>query len=109
MFKSIAQYFQRRRLGEPTANQARLIDSLRRQIDLLPPLHTSDGSAALEQWTQNRRRLRELVLKDDPRRFLQWDVIRRTMFTGNAGYVATELKALQAAADWRDRWRPAIE
>lgn len=74
----------------------------------LPPLPAAAGnSAALAEWIQNCKRLRELIEKDDPRRFLQWDVIRETMFVGNARLIPTELASLRAAKDWR-RWRRVL-
>ena len=53
--------------------------------------------------------LRELVLTDNPREFLRWDVILGTMFVGNEDYVVTELDYLRGKPDWSERWEKAIE
>ena len=37
-------------------------------------------------------RLREFIMRDDPRKFLSWDTIRETMFPGHALYIYKELK-----------------
>jgi hypothetical protein len=40
--------------------------------------------------------------------FLQWDVIRRTMFVRSGPFVRKELTALGADPDWGHRWRTAV-
>lgn len=108
MLKRFAKWLIKRRLGKPTVKQAGLVDQVRRRVAALPPLPAvPSDSAALAEWTQNRRRLRELVGRDDPRRFLQWDVVRETMFVGNARLIPTELACLRASKDWR-RWRRVL-
>jgi hypothetical protein len=59
-------------------------------------------------WADNLEALSRLVLNDDPRLFLRWEVIRRTMFVGNAPYVAWELLRLRANRHWSERWRLAL-
>lgn len=54
-------------------------------------------------------RLKALVLSDDPREFLRWDVIGYTMFVHSPGYVARELKYLRSRSDWASRWHAAIQ
>jgi hypothetical protein len=56
----------------------------------------------------NQLELRRSILESDPRTFLHWDVIAKTMFVGWSGFVAPELKSLKARPDWASRWRPAI-
>jgi len=54
-------------------------------------------------------RLKELVLNDDPRQFLRWDVVLKTMFVTNASYVGPELEYLRSLSDWDSRWRNVLE
>ena len=75
-------------------------------------LQVSDSADALPSeatWLSNTNRLRELVLSRDPRRFLRWDVVTRTMFVSAGRFVSTELDYLKHRPDWHTRWRTAIE
>lgn len=54
-----------------------------------------------------RKQLRELVLKDDPRRFLSWRVITATMFVNYAPYIRQELIDLMNRS-WHTRWKVVI-
>ena len=39
--------------------------------------------------------LKDLILKSDPREFLKWEVIRYTMFVGDAKYINEEFNFIQ--------------
>jgi hypothetical protein len=109
MLKRIAKQLLKRHLGVQTADESRRIEAFRQRISALPALDPEcTGSEALREWDQNRARLRDLVLTQDPRGFLEWDVIRDTMFVGNSPLVEEELKCLRASSDWRQRWQPAL-
>lgn len=95
-------------LPPPTQRESELISALRATIRALPPLAPISETASEAEWVGNANRLRTLVLKDDPRRFLRWDVVRRTMFVGNARYIRHELAHLKSRPDWAVRWQPAI-
>src|SRR3989339_220912 len=73
-----------------------------------PLLDTKNASPSESVWLANSNRLRELVLTGDPRRFLRWDVVTRTMFISYARYIDLEIKYLKRLNDWSSRWRPAI-
>lgn len=45
----------------------------------------------------------------DPRRFLEWDVIRKVMFVTNAVYNITEYIYLRKKKSWKKRWKHAIK
>ena len=74
-----------------------------------PILETANALPSEAAWLNNMNRLRELVLNEDPREFLRWDVISGTMFISSADYISTELKYLKTRPDWNTRWRRAIE
>jgi hypothetical protein len=98
-----------RRLGAASTTDRVETERLRREFSELPEIdQEKPTSIAGADWLNNRRRLRALVAGDDPRRFLQWDVIAKTMFVHNARYVADELSVLRASGCWRTRWRPAL-
>jgi hypothetical protein len=60
-----------------------------------------------EEWAGNLRRLHVLVMARDPRAFLTWDVIIKTMFIPFARFVSLEFAFLKRRPDWT-RWRSAI-
>ena len=60
-------------------------------------------------WNNFIIRLRELVMDQNPRKFLRWDIILETMFETNARFVSEELNFLKHCTDWNMRWRKAIE
>lgn len=60
-------------------------------------------------WHQNRRRLQQLVLHDNPARFLTWPVIINSMFMNDAEIAGPELVELLRQPDFTTRWRPALQ
>ena len=91
-----------------TKKESELIDQLRRTIsenvkDVL------DKTTIDDTWCKNINKFCELVLTSDPKEFLQWDVILRTMVVGNADFVRDELNFLKSLSDWKGRWLNAIE
>ena len=95
-------------LQPPVAHEIRLIEELRNRVKDLPVPQLQCETESETQWTKNILRLRELILGDDPRRFLRWDVIKKTMFMGYPDYIQTELKYLKTLPDWKSRRRIAV-
>lgn len=91
-----------------TEKESVLIDQLRRTIaeDVNDGL---DGTTIDDTWRSNINRFCQLVSTCDPKEFLQWDVILRTMVVGNADFVRDELNFLKDLSDWKGRWENAIE
>lgn len=52
-------------------------------------------SLAHNQWLSNIIKLKKYVLTKNPKNFLQWDVVRNTMFIGNALFSLTEFNYLK--------------
>ncbi|HEX7997142.1 MAG TPA: putative sugar O-methyltransferase [Pyrinomonadaceae bacterium] len=96
-------------LPPPTKLEAQLIAELRESIRKLPPLSPpADSETNAESlWTRNRILIREKILRDDPRRFLNWEVIRNTMFFCNTPYIVPALESLRRSDKWESRWRDA--
>ncbi|MBI3633888.1 MAG: hypothetical protein HY226_06415 [Candidatus Vogelbacteria bacterium] len=88
-----------------TVDAKELINEL--QNDFREFSNVSDTFQGEKRWLDNIKRLSELVSTEDPRHFLQWDVIKRTMEVGNADFVGTELSFLRNGTDW-NRWQQAI-
>jgi hypothetical protein len=96
-------------LGPGSAAENEKTQALRQRIDALPAPGNTTPGAAEEEWAYNLARLRHLIQAEDPRDFLNWDVIRSTMFVAEEPYVATELGYLAQHDEWEDRWEPAIQ
>lgn len=95
-------------LGPPTEREQKLIDELRLNFKMLPETvpRTSDAD---DEWIKYQERIHYLVLNEDPRAFLRWDVICDSMFVSNANYIQKELAFLKHEEQWKNRWRTAIE
>jgi len=96
-------------LAPPTNREKELVSELKANFHGLSQLKMANLLPCEEAWLKNINRLRELVLNDDPREFLRWDVIVQTMFVTNARYVKIELNYLKNHPEWRSRWREAIK
>ena len=88
--------------------EAQMAAALREQVRSIPAIDPSGLLPSDAAWAENVLRLRELVLTRDPREFLRWDVVERTMFVGYASWINTELAWLKQRPDWKTRWRDAI-
>ncbi|MBT9169366.1 MAG: hypothetical protein DDT19_02725 [Syntrophomonadaceae bacterium] len=91
-----------------TAREVELIDDLRKVFRAIEQQEIGGCTPSESFWRNNMNRLKELVLNDDPREFLRWDVVRETMFVGNASYISKELDYLKKHKEWDVRWRDAI-
>ncbi len=96
-------------LGPPTESERQLVELLRREFREQVTASSTNGPEAVPLWLQNVDRLRSLVLDQDPRGFLRWDVVERTMALTSAPYIAVELADLQGRPDWADRWSRVIQ
>jgi len=96
------------RLTPATERERALAGELRENFRALPVLTTEDVAGAEAEWRRNMNVLREQVLRRDPRAFLTWPVIRRTMFVRRAGYLEAELAYLRGLPDWEGRWAAAV-
>jgi hypothetical protein len=92
----------------PAAGEQKRLATLRSEFDSLNIPTERDESAAANAWSRNMRRLRTLVASSNPLKFLRWNVIRHTMFVGNAPYIGTEHRHLRTRPDWQERWYDAI-
>jgi hypothetical protein len=67
-------------LPPPSAQELIWINHLRQQVEKLPlELPTPSTSPAEKKWINFKNEFRQHILGDDPRNFLDWDVIRNTM------------------------------
>jgi hypothetical protein len=98
-----------RPLPLPSSSERILLFELQDIFRKLPVMEIStDVQPSEAEWLNNVNRLRTLVLHQDPRNFLQWDVVISTMFIVFAKYIFAELKYLKHSPGWNIRWRSAI-
>lgn len=61
------------------------------------------------EWLRNRIEIRSKLLNEEPFNFLEWEVIKFTMFTQYpAKYLKDELRELKREHDYKDYWKPAL-
>ena len=116
MLRRLAGFYNRlvilaldRRLPPPTGRELELVEELRGQFRAIRHADAGDAPPSEAAWMNHARRLSELVLNDDPREFLRWDVIGDTMFVSHPEFVKKELAYLTGLPDWRGRWQEAIK
>jgi len=97
-----------RPLPPPSSDEMRFLSEIKAVFRGFPEMDTTSVLPSEASWFRNMNRLRELVLKEDPREFLRWDVVSRTMFVAYARYISTELRYLKRHKAWNTRWRNAI-
>jgi hypothetical protein len=95
-------------LDPPSASEKRLEEELRNAFQGGNHDEDAGGFQSEATWKQNVSDLRELVLKGNPREFLRWSIISKTMFVKNDRYVLTELNELRRHPDWVQVWQEAI-
>src|SRR6266436_1763512 len=93
----------------PTKREQVLIYELRSAFANMPDVSANEESEAGNRWAQFQKRLRSLVLSRDPREFLSWDVISKTMFLVFSPYAVRELIHLMRRNNWNSRWKDALQ
>jgi hypothetical protein len=92
----------------PTQREQKLIDELRSAFANIPHAVADSKSEAANCWAQFQESLRSLVLSRDPRGFLSWDVVSRSMFLAFSTYAVKELSYLKRRKDWDLRWKSVL-
>lgn len=82
---------------------------LQENFKKIPVINAEDKLPSEKNWIENMNKLRELVLKENIKKFLRWDIIRNTMFVGYSNYAYIELKYLKSKYEWKKLWRNAIK
>ena len=96
-------------LPPPSENETAYLAEAKRSFQELPRSVAKDTPQCHDEWSENLVELRRLALEGDLRRFLRWDVVRRTMFVGHAPWVVKELRHLQRRKDFDAYWCPGIK
>lgn len=84
--------------------------NLRNEISSLQTLNLpSDTDSTDREWLRNRIEIRSKLLNEEPFNFLEWEVIKFTMFTQYpAKYLKDELCELKREHDYKNYWKPAL-
>jgi hypothetical protein len=98
-----------RSLRPPTEEEIGFLKQLQDEFRNLDVSISSNALPSEAVWLGNMKILRHLVLSQDPRSFLRWDVVSHTMFVTYASYIAAELRFLKERSDWNARWRRAVK
>jgi hypothetical protein len=97
-----------RSLPPPSPQELALLKELQDAFRILAPINVSDMPPSEARWASNLNRLRDLMLTDNPREFLRWDVVQDTMFVASAPYLGRELAFIKRTPAWSSRWRQAL-
>jgi hypothetical protein len=81
------------------------IREFRKKVSNIQLLQKETNSFADAEWDQNMNTLRDLIIHSNPRNFLQWGIIKKSMF---CGLFREELLFLQSKKEWQTRWKKAI-
>ena len=95
-------------LAAATAADLAQGEALRAEFRRFPEYDLAGVPPSMAEWQGNLNDLRRDVLKRDPRRFTRFDVVRKTMFVDEGGYLPVELAFLRTHRDWARRWEPAL-
>jgi len=84
----------------------RILREFRATLKELPQREVK-GTEAEATWLERARQLRKAGLNQDPYTFLDWHVIRSTMYPVDVSWGIVEFTSLRKRRDWR-RWRKVI-
>jgi hypothetical protein len=98
-----------RPLAPPSPKEQKLVEELRAAFAATSQDSAQGDGHARSEWVENAARLQELITSDDPRRFLRWDVVYKTMFSNQLDFIKPELRYLQNRPDWASRWSTLIQ
>lgn len=74
------------------------------------PFFNSQGLSPSEtEWLENMNELKGLIHSENLKNFLQWNVVKKTMFISYESFIKDEYKALKQSHEWDKKWKPAIK
>lgn len=109
LHKKIASVVNYRPLPKATKKDREFVENLFQSVEKLPDENTSNCVPSEKEWKKNVNRLKQLILADNPRKFLRWDILTETMVVGNDDFVLIELNQLKQDPNWNERWSEAIK
>lgn len=97
--------YKKAKLSSPSTDEQKLINELRSRIIRLSKSDTATDSKVKKGWVDYKTKIRQLILNDDPRDFINWEVVKKTMFFEPP---IRELEFLQKLPDW-SQWKKAMK
>lgn len=94
---------------ELTATEQDALVELKATFQSFPKFISKSNVPSENEWTRNINELTRLVLEDDPRCFLRWDLVLYTMFPAISIYAVRELMTLRRSKAWNVRWKCILE
>jgi hypothetical protein len=95
-------------LSPATGRESDLVEELRETCRTIPPMKTQGLPGSLAAWAAYANSVREMILHEDPRAFLRWNVIQTMLFAANQPYVVHDLRLLRQRRDWNTKWHQAL-
>ncbi len=99
--KVLRVLLQRRLFGRPNSFEKEQIETLRRDVQKI-----SWNENSMPEWMENQKILKMYILEKDPRDFINWPVIRATMFHNGR---KVEIGALKRSPRWSSLYKNNIE
>lgn len=103
--KSLGSLRHRRDLPAPDRGA---VQALREACRSQPPLPTDGLSGAALAWVEHCNTFRNCCIEMDPERFMDWPVVRKTMYVDASRYLRLEYEALRSRPDFESKWLPVI-
>jgi hypothetical protein len=92
----------------PSAFESKFVEELREEISKIQKIKTDNQTGAELEWSNNVNSIIDNIMKRDPRKFLSWDVIKKTMFVIRESYINIELQAIKNSNEFNDFWENVI-
>lgn len=95
-----------KKLPEPTREEQHYMNEFKERMQSL--VNEFEDQNAVPEWKVYSKKILDLTLKDDVRRFLRWKPIQESMNVSFAIFLKKELKFLKNN-NWDVRWKKAIK
>ena len=89
-------------------SENKFIEELRDEISKIPKISTENLVGAELEWSNNVNLILDNIMNRDPRMFLTWDVIKKTMFVVREGYINVELEAIKKSKEFNTFWKKVL-
>jgi putative sugar O-methyltransferase len=104
----IYQLLYKTKLSKKTSLDSRLIEELRSEVSNISPIVTDNLTGAELEWSNNVNIIIKNILNENPREFLSWDVVLKTMFVVRAKYINVELNVIKKSNHYKKIWKNAL-
>ena len=96
------------KLHAATIKEKKLIDELRFEVQSIGLIDTTGLTGAERHWGNYLNNLRNDILHEDPRGFLNWNMVKQTLFSTRKEFIKPELASLKNSRKFESIWANAI-